>query len=170
MQADIEHFELEMQKDGDAFVIEELAWVYNDTSGQSKEDRVQRLQPPFMQRKFHLAAVNKRKVPKKGSAGNVLLDAEGHEIMVLEDFVTKRQQEVIDAGQAYRVFRPVTCKDEDGNLYSLNKGFLDEFLFFPFSAKKDLIDAVSRIFDMDPVAPIVIDERVLEPEVFADGA
>lgn len=169
MQADLEHFELEMQKDKDAFVIEELNWVYNDSSGQSKSDRVQRLQPYFMQKKFHLAAVNKRQVQAKGSAGQLLFASDGTPLWVSEEYVTKRQQEVINQGQAYRVFKPIMQKDEDGNLYSLNKGFLDEYLFFPFSSKKDLIDATSRIFDMDPVAPIIIDQRELEPEVFTDG-
>lgn len=144
LQSDLDFFELEMQRSGDFFPIKELAWVYNDTSGQSKDDRVGRLQPPFMQKKFHLPAI--------------------------VTGVTKRQREAIEAGQAYRVFKPVQAVDEDGNLYSLNKGFLDEYLTYPFSPKKDLIDAASRIFDMDPVAPILVDERMLEPEVFADGA
>lgn len=170
MQSDMDFFELEMQKPGEEhFPIEELAWVYNDTSGQSKKDRVERLQPLFLQGKFHLAAVCKRKMPARGSNGAELLDAQGNVLMVLEDFVTKRQQEVIDAGQPFRVFSPVNCRDEDGNLYSLNKGFLDEYLYFPFSSKKDLIDAISRIFDMDPVPPVIVDEKMLEPEVFADG-
>ena len=36
-------------------------------------------------------------------------------------------------------------------------------------AKKDLIDAVSRLYDMEPVSPTLIDERMLEPETYADG-
>ena len=42
------------------------------------------------------------------------------------------------------------------------------YLYFPFSHKKDLIDAVSRIYDLEPAPPILIDERALEPEIFAD--
>lgn len=144
LQADIDYFELEMERDGDVFEVKELGWVRDDTSGQSKDDRVQRLQPHFMQKKFHLPAIT--------------------------DGVTRRQKEAIDAGQSYRVFKPVMQKDEDGNLYSLNKGFLDEYLTYPFSPKKDFIDATSRIYDMEPLAPVIVDERVLEPEVFADGA
>lgn len=68
------------------------------------------------------------------------------------------------------MFNPVKRRDHEGNVYSLNKGFLEEYLTYPFSAKKDLIDACSRLYDMDPVPPIIIDERTLEPETFADGA
>lgn len=144
LQADVDYFELEMQRDGEVFEIKELAWAMNTLGGQSKDDRVQRLQPQFIARRFHLPAIT--------------------------DGVTKRQREAIEAGQGYRVFKPVMCRDEDGNLYSLNKGFLDEYLTYPFSPKKDLIDATSRIYDMEPLAPVIVDERVLEPEVFADGS
>jgi hypothetical protein len=68
------------------------------------------------------------------------------------------------------VFAPVKRRDHDGNVYSLNKGFIEEYLTYPFSAKKDLIDASSRLYDMEPVPPIIIDERALEPETFNDGA
>jgi hypothetical protein len=144
LQSDLDYFAMEMEKDADVWEIKELAWVYNDTSGQSKDDRVGRLEPIFKQHKFHLPAIT-----------------EG---------VTRNQRTAIDAGQAFRVFAPVKQVDEDGNLYSLNKGFLDEYLTYPFSPKKDLIDAVSRLFDMDPLAPISVDERVLDPEVFSDGS
>jgi hypothetical protein len=33
-----------------------------------------------------------------------------------------------------------------------------------------LIDAVSRIEDMEPVPPVLIDEADLEPEAYADAA
>jgi len=147
MQADLEHFELEMQRDGEHFEIIELNWV--SEGAQSKDDRVQRLQPDFMQHKFHLAAVC---VNDKGEA-----------------YETRNQKAARDAGQAYRIFKPVYQKDEDGALYSLNKGFLDEYLTYPFSAKKDMIDATSRLYDLDPLPPVLVDEKMLEPEVFADG-
>jgi hypothetical protein len=148
MQADLEYFHMEMEKDGDAFEIAELNWV--SEGGQSKDDRVQRLQPDFLQKRFHLAAVctTKDGIP----------------------FETKNQLKAREEGQGYCIFKPVFQRDEEGNVYSLNKGFLDEYLTYPFSAKKDLIDATSRLYDMEPKPPIVIDERYLEPEVFADGS
>ena len=74
----------------------------------------------------------------------------------------------LECGQDFRLFQAVGARDHEGNVYSLNKGFLDEYLTYPFSAKKDLIDATSRLYDMDPVPPVLIDESALEPETFVD--
>lgn len=141
MQADLEYFEECMLRDKDAFEIKELNWVSD--GAQAKDDRVQRLQPDFAAKKFYLAAVTQTE--------------------------TANQRRIREQGQSFRVFRPVNRRDHEGNLYSLNKGFLEEYLTYPFSAKKDLIDAVSRLYDMEPVPPILIDERMLEPETFPDG-
>lgn len=146
MQSDLEHFEEKMQTQGDAYEIVELNWTKDGT--ESKTDRVQRLVPHFAAGRFYMA---------------MLCVKDG------KPFETANQRKLRERGQGFRVFEPVKRRDHEGNLYSLNKGFLDEYLFFPFSSKKDLIDAVSRIFDMDPVAPMIIDQRALEPEVYADG-
>ena len=142
MQADMEYFKLEMERDKEAFEVIELNWTSD--GAQAKDDRVQRLQPDFASRKFYMAAV-----------------VEGE---------TANQKRIKEQGQGFRVFSPVKRRDHEGNLYSLNKGFLEEYLTYPFSAKKDLIDATSRIYDLDPCTPVIIDERMLEPEVFDDGA
>lgn len=141
MQADLEYFEEQMQRDKDAFEIHELNWTSD--GAQAKDDRVQRLQPDFLSKKFYLAAITPTE--------------------------TANQKRIREQGQAFRIFQPVKRRDHEGNMYALNQGFLEEFLTYPFSAKKDLIDAVSRLYDMEPTPPILIDERMLEPEVFADG-
>lgn len=141
LQSDLEYFDEQMQRDKDAFEIVELAWTSD--GAQSKDDRVQRLQPDFLSKKFYLAAITPTE--------------------------TSNQKRIREQGQAFRIFKPVNRRDHEGNIYSLNKGFLEEFLTYPFSAKKDLIDSVSRIYDMEPVPPTLIDERMLEPETYADG-
>jgi hypothetical protein len=141
MQSDLEYFEEQMQRDKEAFEIVELAWTSD--GAQAKDDRVQRLQPDFISRRFYLAAV------VQGETAN--------------------QRRIKEQGQAFRIFKPIMRRDHEGNLYSLNKGFLEEYLTYPFSSKKDLIDATSRLYDMSPVPPIIIDERALEPETYADG-
>jgi phage terminase large subunit-like protein len=141
LQSDLEYFEECMAREKDAFAIEELNWV--SEGGQSKDDRVQRLQPDFMSKRFYLAAVT------QGETAN--------------------QKRIREQGQSFRIFKPVNRRDHEGNIYSLNKGFLEEYLTYPFSAKKDLIDAVSRVYDLEPVAPTIVDERMLDPEVFDDG-
>jgi hypothetical protein len=37
--------------------------------------------------------------------------------------------------------------------------------YYPFTGLKDLIDAVSRIYDLDPRPPEYIDSTILEPEL-----
>lgn len=141
MTSDLEYFEERMQIEREAFDIVELAWPREGPG--SKSDRVQRLEPDFRNGRFYL--------PKT---------VEGE---------TAGQARVKSEGQGFRIFSPVKRRDENGNLYSLNKNFVEEFTLFPFCAHDDLIDAVSRIYDMEPTAPIIIDERTLEPEVFVDG-
>lgn len=140
--SDLEYFEMEMQRDKDVFEIHELAWPREGPG--SKTDRVQRLEPAFRNGRFFLPAVTQGE--------------------------TSRQAQVKRDGQAFRIYAPVHRRDEEGRVYSLNKNFLEEFLTFPFCAHDDFIDAVSRIYDIDAVPPVIIDERALEPESFADGS
>jgi phage terminase large subunit-like protein len=152
LQSDLEYFEEQMLLTKDHFEIAEVNWVKE--GGQSKIDRIQRLTPDFQARKFHLAMVCTRD------------DGTGNKV----PYETANQKKVRESGQAFRVFSPVRRRDHEGHVYSLNKGLLDEYLTFPFSAHDDLLDACSRIYDLEPVPPIVIDQRALEPEAFEDGA
>lgn len=139
--SDLEYFEQEMQRDRDEFEIVELAWPREGPG--SKTDRVQRLEPWFRNGRFFLPAVVKEE--------------------------TKAQKAMREAGQAFRIYTPVQRRDEGGRLYSLNKNFLEEYLVFPFCVHDDLIDAISRIEDIEPVTPVIVDERSMEPEVYEDG-
>lgn len=140
--SDLEHFELEMQRDKEFFEIHELAWPREGPG--SKVDRVQRLEPDFRAGRFYLPAVTPGE--------------------------TRAQKTMREQGQAFRVYEPVHRRDEEGRTYSLNKNLLDEYLTFPFCVHDDFIDALSRIYDIEAVPPIIVDERALEPETFADGA
>lgn len=139
--SDLEYFEESMRRDKDSFEIVELAWPREGPG--SKIDRVQRLEPYFRAGRFFLPAV-------------------------VQD-ETKAQARVIAEGQPFRVFKPTQRRDEEGRMYSLNKSFLEEYLVFPFGVHDDLIDAMSRIEDIDASPPVIVDERVLEPEIFEDG-
>ena len=139
MQSDIEHFELEMQRDKESFEIVELAWPREGPH--AKNDRIQRLEPYFRAGRFFLAAV---------TAGE-----------------TSNQRRMREAGQAWRIWTPVKRRDHEGNVYALNKEFLTEYLAAPFSVHDDLLDAGSRIFDIDAAAPIIVDQSALVP-AYAD--
>jgi hypothetical protein len=143
----IEYFEECMQRQGDHFDIVELAWPSDGPP--AKFDRIQRLEPAFRNGRMYLIALN--------------LDDKG------KPYETANQRKVRELGQEWRVLTPVKAVDHNGQLYPLNKELLSEYLVYPFSKHDDFLDALSRFDDMDPHPPILIDERSLEPEVFADG-
>jgi hypothetical protein len=67
-----------------------------------------------------------------------------------------------DTQQAHRIVSPLRRLDEDGAIYDLTRVFMEEARFFPFAPHDDLIDAVSRIFDMEPCAPVVFESTATE--------
>jgi len=71
---------------------------------------------------------------------------------------------MIAAGYDYRIARPIIRRDENGLLYNLADRFIMQVSYYPFTGLKDLIDAVSRIYDLDPRPPEFIDSTILEPE------
>jgi phage terminase large subunit-like protein len=146
MRSDMEYFDECMQRTGESFTIIELAWP-NEGPG-SKIDRIQRLVPDFARGKFFLPAVVTRTVDGK--------------TVVAE---SARQAKMRQDGQVWRIIKPTVRRDHEGNAYSMNKEFLNEYLVYPFSKHDDLLDACSRIYDMNYQPPVMVDERMLEPEV-----
>jgi len=71
---------------------------------------------------------------------------------------------MVAQGYDYRVAKPIMHRDENGQLYNLSDRFRMQVAYYPFCGLKDLIDAVSRIYDMDPRAPEYIDSDIMEPE------
>ena len=139
-QADLDYFKEQMQKsnEGGHFNIEELKWSH-DTDG-SKVDRVQRLGPDVRAHKIY--------VPYPTNP----------------DMLTKVQRNMENTGYRHRIATPIRRKDESNAIYDLSKEFKLQVHFFPFSGKKDLIDAFSRIYDMEPHAPSFREPSYLEPE------
>lgn len=137
LQDALEYFEERQRIEGEAFEIVELAWPSEGPG--SKYDRIQRLQPDFAAGKWHLAAQSETE--------------------------TRNQRACREAGEAFRIFDPPRGVNEAKAVYSLNAGFLDEYLTYPFSVHDDFLDAMSRLYDMDPMPPVLIDEASLEPEV-----
>jgi hypothetical protein len=136
MQSDLEFFEQEQMRDGRSFDIKELGWTRDGTG--SKSDRVQRLIPDFKCERFYLPARH--------------------------DKPTSVQQRMIDAGRKHLVMNDIRKKDEEGRVYSVVERFIEEYAFFPFSSHDDMIDAVSRIYDMEYNIPMIVREESLEPE------
>ena len=139
-QADLDYFEEQMRKpdEGGFFHIEELMWP-RDSEG-SKTDRVQRLSPDFRAKKFFL--------PYDTDDKNL----------------TSTQRRFKNTGYEFRIARPIRRQDESKQIYDLSKDLRMQVHFFPFGSKKDLVDAVSRIYDMEPKAPNFKEPTYLEPD------
>lgn len=138
-QADLDYFYERMEIDQNSFPIEELKWPRDGEA--SKDDRVQRLGPDLRSHTFYVPKVTQ---------------------------TTKLQQAMIDSGQRFRVMSPIKQKDQDGNIYDLTKQFREQVMFYPYAVLKDLIDAVSRIYDMEPRPPVIYEDQMLEPEATID--
>jgi hypothetical protein len=54
---------------------------------------------------------------------------------------------------------PIKRFDENKDVYDLTRVFFDEFLRHPFAAHDDLIDAVARIYDINPLSPELIEDQ-----------
>jgi hypothetical protein len=139
-QADLDYFAEQMQnpREGGHFVIQELMWP-RDSEG-SKTDRVQRLGP----------------------------DLRAHKLYVPYDTdpaaLTRTQRNMENTGYKHRIAAPIRRKDEANQVYDLTKDLRMQLHFFPFGGKKDLVDALSRIYDMEPRAPNFAEPSYLEPE------
>ena len=65
--------------------------------------------------------------------------------------------------------RAIRRRNEDGSVYDLTREWMNEALFYPFAPKRDLIDASSRIYDVNAIAPVQNEGREAEPRSYADS-
>lgn len=139
-QSDIEHFESMMERENYHFAIEELNWPRDGDV--AKDNRIRRLEPDHRNWRFYY--------PYQGD-------------------MTKTQAKAKQSGMEYLIAKPIMRKNEENRVYNLVEWFIqNEYLFFPNTTKKDFLDAMSRIYDMDPTAPILYSESDIMPEVYED--
>lgn len=141
MLSDLEYFDECMTRSGDRFDIKELNWVRD--GDQSKYDRIQRIYPDMASGRWMLPAIVKEE--------------------------TQAQKKMREQGELYRIYEPTRRKDHEGNVYTLNKVFLEEYLVYPFAAHDDFLDACSRVYDMEIKVPVVVENAALDPVEFVDG-
>lgn len=136
--ADLDYFHERQKIEGANFEIVELEWPRDGE--RSKHDRVQRLVPDIRGHRFYIPYPTD------------------------EDRLTKVQRNMIEQGYEYRLARPILRLDENGQKYDLTERFKLQVSYFPFGGLVDVIDAVSRIYDIDPVPPEYVDQQSIEPE------
>ena len=142
MQADIEHYKEMMRIEKKSFDIKEVAWVRDGL--QAKNDRIRRLIPDHKNSRFYYPEISKR---------------------------TGDMVEAEKRGLATLVAKPIKRIDHNGRVYELTEWFLkNEYSRFPNSQKKDMLDACSRVYDMEINPPILYDEDDTIPNDFStDG-
>jgi phage terminase large subunit-like protein len=149
LQTDEEYFKERMALEGFSFPITELAWTRE--GNESKANRVERLQPDIEHSKFFLPGL----VWQHGSRENlweVNTDRGQIDLRALKA-PTRIMLDMKQSGEEWRLAKPLIHKDEHGELYDLTRAFQEEAMFFPFGSHDDLIDAASRLYDMEPVTP-----------------
>ena len=72
-------------------------------------------------------------------------------------------------GEDYLLSKPIRTKNHEGKLYDLMENFVkNEYVFFPATTKKDMLDAMSRVYDMQLQPPMIVNEQDVMPEVVED--
>ena len=179
-QSDDEYFQERMllenknlpQEEKFEFQIHELNWTFEGTKGeQGKTTRVERLEPKFRNSRFFLPLAVWR-------GGKPMVwrieddpDSKNYRGIVWEDVRgwTKAQKAAIDGGSMSLVAKAIKQIDEERHVYDVTLKFIEEYMYFPFGRYKDLIDATSRIDDMEPVIPQFISREATEPRVYFDS-
>jgi hypothetical protein len=171
MQSDVEYFQERMRLEGYFFEIVEVNWTGERPGGESKKARVGRLEPMFREGSFLVPG--RVWHPTLGNAENHAqwyLEEGSDEIKYRPDAgLIKREQQAKARGEHHRLMEPIMRRDEDGNPYDLTRVFFEEFALFPFSPRDDLLDAMSRIADMDPRPPVSYEQMRVEVEDYVDA-
>jgi hypothetical protein len=170
MQVDLEVIQEYQDRDEDHFLIEELNTTRDGTH--TKNDRISRLEPDFNRGIFYLPAVIYHPEFGGGLGNQALWDVwqeEDHARMLAAGAkdnpavgtivyrpmqgLTRQQRYCEATFQKYRIVSALKRRNEDGDMYDLTRVFIEEARLHPFAPHDDLIDAVSRIFDMEPKKP-----------------
>jgi hypothetical protein len=83
------------------------------------------------------------------------IEPEDRDRKLINMTLLRDEREAIEAGEGYRVIQPIKRMDEDRKPYDLTTELFLEFSMHPFSPHDDGLDAMSRIFDVDPVPPLM---------------
>lgn len=188
LQTDDEYFREQQQREKYFFGIEELSWTRE--GNESKENRVERLEPDFRLGRFYLpVAVVKDGAPatwrvswvcvkcsglngreQKECAGCGETEASAYKVEHKPaDGFSKAQMQALNGGSAELIAKAIKRVDEEKQVYDLTLRFIEEFEAFPFGQHDDLIDATARLYDMEPTAPLIQKPGATEPNVYYDS-
>ncbi len=160
-QADTEYFQERMRIEEYPFGLSELAWPGDGT--RSKETRIARLEPDFKNGRFYLPLP----VWRRGlGAATWAVEAGEVRYQALRG-ISSVQTDAVGRGDGALLARAIKSVDENGDIYDLTIRFVEEFIDHPYGQHDDLIDAVSRVYDMQVAAPAA--EKQVDPPVHWDA-
>lgn len=185
MQSDIEVIEDTQEREGHFFHIEEMNTPRQGKH--SKDDRIERLEPDLRLGRFYLPAVVHH--PDFGGADGRCLwtvwtdddlkEYEKRQKDAAEKKAcpyqvgqilyrpmkgpTRMQRYMEQTAQTYRIVTALKRRDENKDVYDVTRGFIEEAVRHPFAAHDDFIDATSRIFDLEPAAPVPHEAQATDP-------
>lgn len=149
MQVDIEYVKERQQIEGVNFFVEELNWV-RDSVGQSKRDRVERLEPDARNSRLWLP----ERVWSSQHKAECTWTVQGNSVLYTPVIgMTNLVKHTVERGQGFLVARPIKRQNEAREIYDLTVVLVEEMMLFPFAPHDDLVDAVSRIYDLQPLPP-----------------
>jgi hypothetical protein len=173
--AEIEAIEDMQLREKNVFKIEELNTPRQGSH--SKKDRIERLEPDFRLERFFLPGIvhhpdqggrctwqiwdetrdqtAEKQGKKRHPIGTIVYSFVG-------DKLSRRQHDCAITAQRHRIVDPIKRFDENKDVYDVTRVFMEEFLRHPFATHDDLIDAVSRIYDIDPQVPQIFESRNTE--------
>lgn len=172
LQSDKEYFEERMRVDKDRviFNIEELSWVRE--GDQSKESRIERLEPDFRNRRLLLPLACWQDGQPKTWEVDSDPESKTYQSVQYYEFegLTKLQTKMLESGQEDMIARAIKKVDNERQIYDLTTILIEEFLQFPFGGYDDMLDATSRFYDLDMVEPLgSSDKESLNPPVYVDS-
>lgn len=186
--AELEAVEILQRQRDNYFPIEELN---TPTTGRhAKNDRIERLEPDIRSGRFYLPGVVHHFDfgPKTGeftgscywsvwseedalNAKRLNKPAPYHVGQIIYRPMLGLTKLMRDhaAQQKFRIVQPLKRKDENGDVYDLTRVFIEEMIRHPFAVHDDMIDAVSRIYDIKPVPPAAFEAPQSTESIEAEG-
>jgi hypothetical protein len=188
MQSDLEVIEEYQSRDKYFFAIEELNSSKDGSGKNAKPDRISRLEPDFNKGRIYLPAVAYHPSFGGGIENGCLWDVwteERHKLAAdagmqnnpaVDTIVFRpmqqltRNQRAMEATlQSHRIVTAIKRRDERGDMYDLTRSFIEEMRMHPFAPHDDLIDAVSRVYDMEPASPVLFETLSADPRAYPDS-
>jgi phage terminase large subunit-like protein len=144
------------------------------SGGHSKADRIERLEPDIRGGRFYLPAVVHhqdfgprigefagcafwsvwtQEDAKRAAAAKMTVPYHIGQIIYRPMKGLTRLMREYSGQQNSRIVTPLKRRDENKDVYDLTRVFMEEMIRHPFAAHDDLIDATSRIYDIEPLPP-----------------